>query len=95
MPDEYYLCFNCGFITEAHKWKMVVWDEVSGSLIEAPPGYEDPISQCPVCEWDHIDDPGNPGFMNGPASVLTVERQKALADWGERWQDTEKAVFGL
>lgn len=97
MPEEdyWYLCFNCGFITEFEKWEMLKWDEEHLNLIPSPEGEDDPICRCPVCKWDHIDDDSNPGIMDGTHGSLCVERERAKDGWQDLWAETAEEVFGL
>jgi hypothetical protein len=91
---DHYLCFNCGFITPVEKWTYWIWDDKGNEKIAVPEGWHI-FARCPVCQWDHTDDDSNPGYLDGLISVLCVERQEALEDWGDRWKEVEEEVFGL
>lgn len=95
MNDYHYLCYNCGFITPFEKWTHWDWDEEGNNLIPTPSGQEAFYDRCPVCQWDHWDDDGDPGIMDGTLAAMTVERERELENWGDRWKEVEQEVFGL
>lgn len=95
-PEYCYLCFNCGGIAPYTDWTFWQYDEDYLFLVPAPLDGSDPICRCPYCEWNHIDDPGNPGIQDGTREELYVEREKAAVDsfypYAADWSDVMEEV---
>lgn len=100
MDDDYcYLCCNCGFITPFAKWTLWTWeeewDESEGQkMIPAPKGMEDPICRCPVCQWNHLDDPGNPGMRDGTRAECEEARIEEAQAFEDHWNDVAQEIVG-
>lgn len=88
MSDDYnYLCFACGNISAFSHWTLLQRDIETGLLRLSRWGESDPICVCPVCEWQHTDDDGNPGILDGPETTLAAEREKQKSIWADLWDD--------
>lgn len=86
--DYWYLCFECGSMTVVRAWSFWKRDiDGDGDLIPAEDGDMDPICRCPTCGWDHVDDDSNPGIADGTRADVEAERKRALADWGDHWDE--------
>lgn len=92
MDDYCYLCFNCGSITPVCEWAMFHYTE-DGKRRAPGKGETDPVCECPVCLWEHIDDDGNPGIIDGTREQCEAEREGALEQWGEGWAEVMVTVF--
>jgi hypothetical protein len=90
-PSYCYLCFNCGSVTPFAKWGVFHYTE-DGRRRKPERNETDPVLECPVCLWEHIDDDGNPGILDGPQRDCELEREAALTDCGEHWDEVMAEV---
>lgn len=91
-PAAYcYLCFNCGKVTDVDEWRFFHYTE-DGRRRRPEPDETDPVCECPACHWEHVDDDGSPGIMDGTRADCEREREAATADWEERWIEVGEAL---
>jgi hypothetical protein len=93
MSDYFYLCGNCGEITEAKRWGMFHYTE-GGYRRPPEPNESDPVLECPVCFYEFTDDDSGPPMYDGHSREECERQRQALLDeafeeygfdWGESW----------
>lgn len=92
VSDYFYLCGNCGEITDADSWGMFHYTE-DGDRRPPEPDETDPVLECPVCWYEFTDDDSGPPMYDGTRASCAQQRQDLLNeafephgyDWGEDW----------
>lgn len=75
----YSLCGNCWVITQSSSWAHYVRD--ADGVIMAPADEEDPaFSNCPNCNYSHVDDDSDPGVWEGNFDQMESEREENMPE---------------
>lgn len=96
MTDDYcYLCCNCGEITKVDSWAFFQYTE-TGRRRKNRKNETDPVAECPVCWYEHIDGNYGPGVYDGTQEHCEKERAALLSEkhgsWAADWAEVKADV---